>query len=122
MGELKNLFEILTTQAMMDYPYEWSPWQKPYGSIRQYCDEFGFRLNNQGPEKGEFVFRSSEDGTPAFEVTYSNLETGRLRVKPTNYHAQYNEVLKQHIKKFGCGKMAPNDARISLVEGGQNAI
>ncbi len=122
MGKLKNLLEKLTTEAMIDYPCKWSG-ELDDGRIRRYCDQFGFRLNYQGPEKGEFVFKNWGDGNPAFKVTYSNLITGRLRVKPTEYYIQYNEMLKQFLKKYEADeKFAPNDARISLVEGGQNAI
>lgn len=122
MGKIKNLLERMTTEPMTDYPYFWLSWQRPYGNISQYCDQFGFRLNNQGPEKGEFVFKNWDDGTPAFEVTYSNLETGRLRVVPTNYLVQYNEVLREHRKKHGRLGADPRESKISLVEGGQNAL
>ncbi|MBP7708377.1 hypothetical protein KA107_01730 [Candidatus Pacearchaeota archaeon] len=110
-----KLMERLTTCKMTEYPYYWIGPQES-GCISRYCDaRDGFRLNKAGPNVGEFVFKSTEDGSLAYVVSFSNCETGRLRVRPVELHIEYNAVLREHRKKFGRNEVDPHESRISLV-------
>ncbi len=103
---------------MEDYPYLWIG-EQASGVVSRYCKD-GFRLNNDAPEVGDFVFRNWDDRSTAYKVTYSDRKTGRIRVSETDFELMYNEVLREHRKKHGRDGPDPADSRISLVKRVEN--
>ena len=114
---MNRFFERLTTSSMSEYPHNWAE-SCSSGCISRYCAEDGFVLH--GPKKGEFVFRTNQEGETAYRVTYENEKTRRLRVRRTGFVVQYNQVLRDHIKRHVDG-LHPSDSRVSLIAAGVNS-
>jgi hypothetical protein len=95
---------------MYQYPYSW----QQEGYVSQYVRDAGYIQS--APKRGEYVFQSWNDGSPAFRVLYANKGTARILVKKTKKHIKYNDVLREHRKKSGGRGLDPSDSKIFLVE------
>jgi hypothetical protein len=107
------LIERLFTEGMADYPNVWSG-DKSGGCIAKYCEWDGFVLH--GPNKGDYVFKANTENSLAFEVTYTNEKTRRIRVRETRLQVAYNEVLRTHLKDSPNILPHPSDSKVFLVE------
>lgn len=111
---MKKLVEKLTTKHFSEFPYHWMG-SEDYGFCAQYYHHghpFGLP-----PKKGDYVFSSGEDQTEAFEVTYVNKETQRLRVRQSDLKMEYNEIYKKYLKENPDQEgFATIGSRILLVE------
>jgi len=114
---MKGLIEKIFTESMRDYPYDWAG-DFSGGCVNRYCDINGFVLH--GPHKGDLVFKNWNDNSPAFEVTYANNKTKRIRVKKTDYSIQYNNVLRDYLSKHSGEGIHPTGSRVLLVKGVNN--
>ncbi|VVB79620.1 Uncharacterised protein [uncultured archaeon] len=112
---MKNFLEKMFTESMTQYPYKWIGNQED-GFVTRYCDTLGFRLNNAAPEVGGYVLTSWDDNSQAYIVAYSNPKTGRLRVKPSNFHIEYNAILREHRKDPKHSPVDPSGSKITLVK------
>ena len=108
-----KLIERLFTESMSDYPYRWSG-TKSEGCIGRYCEWDGFVLH--GPSKGDYVFKTNTENSPAFEVTYVNEQTRRLRTRETQLQVAYNDVLRNHLRNSPNVLPHPRDSRVFLVK------
>lgn len=108
-----KLIERLFTESMMEYPHNWVGAMSG-GCISRYCDQFGFVLH--GPNKGEYVFRTNTENSEAFEVTYANKKTRRIRVKPTQLQVAYNDVLRNHLRDHPDRLPHPSDSKVFLIK------
>ena len=111
--KMQAVIEILVTEEMKNYPYLWCG-DKSGGCISRYCESNGFILH--GPTLGELVLRANADGSQAFQVTYANQETKRIRVKPKDLYVRYNDVLREHRQKNPNSRTDTRESSISLVE------
>ena len=111
---MKERLEKMFTSSMYEYPHLWVEYAEN-GYLDNYASK-GWGIRNI-PKKGEYVLESTSDGSPAFQVTYVNGKTARIRVKKTRLQIQYNEILREHRKKFPNRMIDPEGSKILLVEG-----
>lgn len=109
---MNEILEKMFTKSMYEYPHTWQG-EFSEGYTHNYASGYGIR---NAPKKGDYVFRSIADSSPAFKVTYANETTGRIRVEETKLQVKYNEVLREHRKKSGGRGFDPEGSKLSLVE------